>query len=227
MVDYTCINGEWNYAPQVEWTLTIPLPDGSQHHIAQQDVRESKKMLGIWSNPAGNDIKHLEEIIVKKYRTWLDRSKNGHLPASLNQKSYQFKLWPGMNYGLATLATPTRMVSNLVDRLDYEALPLLGVTRSIKKEWRNLPRAVGGIGLRNVAIEQLIGWINMLLQHYGATTTLGLKVTASLEALQLEVGCLGNPFDENYKERGILATPCWMVAIWERMQQYKLPIYLR
>ena len=227
MVDYICINGEWNYAPQVEWTLTIPLPDGSRHPIAQQDVRDSKKMLGIWSNPAGQDKKHLDEIIVKKYRTWLDRSKNGHLPASLNHKSYHFKLWPGMNYGLATLATPTRMVANLLDRLDYEALPLLGVTRSIKKEWRNLPRAVGGIGLRNVAIEQLIGWVNMLLQHYGTTTTLSRKCGASLEALQLEIGCLGNPLEENFKERGILATPCWLAAIWERLEQYKVPLYLR
>ena len=226
MADYVCIDGEWNYAPQVEWTLTIPLPDGSHHPIAQQDVRESKKMLGIWSNPAGNDQKHLDEVILKKYRTWMNRSKNGHLPTSLNWKSYLFKLWPGMNYGLATLATPTHMVVTILDKLDYDTLPLLGVVRSIKKEWRSLPNAFGGVGLRNVAIEQCIGWINMLLQHYGTTTTVGLKCMASLEALQLELGCLGNPLEENYVVKGILATPCWMVAIWERLQHYKFSLYL-
>jgi len=226
MVDYICINGEWNYAPQVDWELTILLPDGSRHTIAQQDVRESKKMLGIWSNPAGDDKKHLDEIIIKKYRTWIDRSKNGHLPAKLNWISYYFKLWAGMNYGLATLATPTHKVAHLLDKLDYEALPLLGVIRSIKKEWRNLPRAFGGIGLRNLAIEQFIGWMNMLLQHYGSPTTVGLKLSASLEALQLELGCLGNPLSEHYGNIGILATPCWLVAIWERVHSYKFPVYL-
>jgi len=181
MVDYICINGEWNYAPQVEWTMTIPLPDGSRHPIAQQDVRAAKKMLGVWSNPTGNDMKHLHEVILKKYRIWLNRSKNGHLPTAFNWKSYLFKLWPGMTYGLATLATPTHQVINILDNLDYEALPLLGVVRTIKKEWRSLPQAFGGIGLRNVAIEQFVGWINMLLQYFGATTSLGLKITASLE----------------------------------------------
>jgi hypothetical protein len=226
LVDYVCIDGEWNYAPQVEWTLTIPLPDGSSHPIAQQDVREAKKMLGIWSSPSGNDKKHLDMVILKKYRTWVDRSKNGHLPTSFNWSSYLFKLWAALNYGLATLATPTHLVLNLLDRLDYEALPLLGVTRSIKKEWRSLPNAFGGIGLRNIVIEQLIGWINMLLQHYGAATTLGLKCSASLEALQLESGCLGNPLEEDYNQRGILSTPCWIVAIWERLHRYKFSIYL-
>lgn len=227
MVDYICVNGEWNYAPQVEWELTIPLPDGSRHPIVQQDVRESKKMLGIWSNPAGNDKKHLEEVVLKKYRTWIDRSKNGHLPAKLNWISYYFKLWAGMSYGLATLATSTHTIAHLLDKMDYEALPLLGVIRSIKKDWRTLPRAFGGIGLRNITVEQFIGWMNMLLQHYGSSTTVGLKLSASLEALQLELGCLGNPLSQNYGERGILATPCWLVAIWERLHQYKFPIYLK
>ena len=184
-------------------------------------------MLGIWSNPTGNDKKHLEEVVLKKYRTWIDRSKNGHLSARLNWESYYFKLWAGLNYGLATLATPTNMVQQILDRLDYEALPLLGVSRSLKKEWRVLPRACGGIGLRNLVHEQFIGWINMLLQHYGSSTTLGLKCAASLEALQLELGCRGNPLLENYAERGILSTSCWITAIWERIHRYKFPIHLK
>ena len=124
---------EWNYAPLVDWELTIPLPNGSTHVIAQQDVHKSKKMLGIWSSPNGKDKRHLEEIIMMKYRQWVDRSKNGHLPSKLNWILYRQKLWPGMQYGLTMLATPTGMVNNLLDKLDYEALPLLGVNRTIKR----------------------------------------------------------------------------------------------
>lgn len=183
--------------------------------------------MGIWSNPTGNDTKHLEQVILKKYRIWLDRSRNDHLPAKLNWMSYYFKLWAGMNYGLVTLTTPTHSVIKLLEKLDYKALPLLGVTRSIKEEWRNLPRAFGGIGLRNVAFEQLIGWTNMLLQHYGSQTTFGNKLTPSIEALQLEIGCLGNPLKESYSTRHILATYYWTVAIWERLQRFNFPVYLK
>lgn len=131
-IDYVCIDGEWNYAPVVDWTISIPLPDRSRHPIRQVDTHTSHKMLGVWSNPAGNDKKHLEENIRKTYRQWIDRSLNGHLPTKYNWTSYNFKLFPRIQYGLATLATPTAAVDCLLQDLDYAALPLLGVNRSIK-----------------------------------------------------------------------------------------------
>jgi hypothetical protein len=67
----------------------------------------------------------------------------------------------------------------------------------------------GGIGLFCFAIEQTIGMINMLIQHFEAGTTLAKKFTATLEAMQLEIGCIGNPLLENYDNLGVLATACW------------------
>jgi hypothetical protein len=55
--------------------------------------------------------------------------------------------------------------------------------------------------------------INIFIQHYGAETTLATKFSASLEALQLEKGCLGNPLKENFDELHLLATPCWMKSL--------------
>jgi len=222
----TSVDGEWRYSDLVDWNLSIPLPNGDRKDITKANADEAKKMLGVWSCPTGNDKKHIETNVVGKYRTWVDRSRNGHLPTKLNWISYNFKLWPGMRYGLATLATPLASIRDTLRKLDYEALPLLGINRSVKREWRDLPRAFGGIGLNSLAVEQTIGWANMLLQHYGAPTVIGGKCRASLEALQLEIGCIGNPLMENYKVRGILATPCWMKAIWERFSLYGFPIIL-
>ncbi len=158
----------------------------------------------------------------KKYGQWIDKSTNGHLPCRLNWISYRFKLFPGIRYSLATLATTTSQVDTLLQQLDNRALPLLGVNRAIKREWRNIPRAFGGIGLFNLAVEQMIGWANMLLQHYGTPTTVGDKLKASLEALQLEIGGTGNPLNKCYKTRGIMATHTWITAVWERSQQYNI-----
>jgi len=68
--------------------------------------------------------------------------------------------------------------------------------------------------------------INMLIQHYGAGTTLTRKITASLEALQLEIGCVGSPFAENYDELHLLTTACWTKSLWERLHYYKFRIHL-
>jgi hypothetical protein len=66
----------------------------------------------------------------------------------------------------------------------------------------------------------------MLIQHYGAGTTLARIITASLEALQLEIGCIGSPFAENYDELHLLATACWTKSLWERLHYYKFRIHL-
>ena len=87
-------------------------------------------------------------------------------------------------------------------------------------------RAFGGIGLFSFPVEQTIGMINMLIQHYGAGTTLAKKISASIEALQLEIGCAGCPFTENYDELHLLATACWTKSLWERLYYYKFRTYL-
>ena len=66
----------------------------------------------------------------------------------------------------------------------------------------------------------------MLIQHYGAETTLARKITASLEALQLEIGCVSSTFAENYDELHLLATACWAKSLWERLYYYKFRIHL-
>jgi hypothetical protein len=41
--------------------------------------------------------------------------------------------------------------------------------------------------------------------------------SASLEALQLEIGCLGSPLKENFDKLHLLATPCWMKSLWDAL----------
>jgi hypothetical protein len=72
----------------------------------------------------------------------------------------------------------------------------------------------------------MIGWANMVLQHYGAPTTLGQKLKATLEALQVEIGCVGNPLSEQYNSHGILATPSWIKSVWEQSNEFNLDFIL-
>jgi hypothetical protein len=100
----------------------------------------------------------------------------------------------------------------------------LGVNRNVKREWRTIHCAFGGLGLFSFAIEHTISMMNMFIQPYGAGTMLAKKFTASLEALQLELGCTGNPLQENFDEKDLLATKCWMKSFWERLHHYRFEI---
>ena len=185
------------------------MPDETLVPIKQLSVYETREMLGVWSCPSGDDTKHIEEKILKRVHTWTNRTKNGHLPAKFAWASYRFKLWPGIRYGLATLATPWSVAKGLLWRNEYDMLSILGVNRNIKRGWRVLPRAFGGVGLLSFPVEQTICWLNMLIQHFGVPTVLGKKFSASLEAHQLEIGSLGNPLIVPYSKYHYLATSCW------------------
>jgi hypothetical protein len=66
----------------------------------------------------------------------------------------------------------------------------------------------------------------MILQHYQAGRTVSSKLRATLEALQLELGCRGNPLDENFSLQGNLATDAWITLVWEGAWSHDFNIYL-
>jgi hypothetical protein len=143
---------------------------------------------------------HLSQVVVHKVSEWVNKLKNAYLPVRLAWKVYKHQLWPGVSYSIATLANRKEMVDYILHKLDFKMLSVLGVNQHIKVEWRCLGREFGGIGLFNFMVEQFIGWIKIMPQHFYTATTLSHKITASIEALKLEVGCRGNPMNENYVE---------------------------
>jgi len=88
-------------------------------------------------------------------------------------------------------------------------LSYLGVNKNIMAEWRHLHTSFGGVGLRKLLTEVVIARINLFIQHYNTPSTLGAKLTISLEALQLEVGSDRCPLLIPYFPLGPIATSCW------------------
>ena len=225
LVDYECVNGEWQYKPTVDWEMKVPVPDGPDALIKQKDVHACEETLGVWSCPAGSEDKQYKKI-TDRVEKWTSRTSNGHLPARYAWVSYKLKLWPGIRYGLSTMATPLKVAAKLLSTYNYRMLSFLGVNRNIKKEWRTIPRAFGGIGLYSFPVEQTICCVNMLVQHFGVPSVLGKKLTASLEAMQLETGLNTNPLVCSYERYGDLTTYCWFKILWERLWHYGFSIHL-
>ncbi len=121
---------------------------------------------------------------------------------------------------------PLKTARNTLQKENFLILPLLGVNRHVKTEWRTLHRAFGGVGLLDLVVEHTIGMINIFVQHYGAGTTIAMKYEASLEALQLELGCLGNPLMEDYTRYHLMATDSWVKSFWERLHYYRFRLHI-
>jgi hypothetical protein len=124
----------------------------------------------------------LSQNITGHMNKWISKTKNGHLPARLGWITYKFKLWPGIKYGLATLGMPLEITQKVLQCKNFHLLSFLGVNWNLKREWRTLHRAFGGIGLYSLPIEHTIAMINMIIQHYSTETTLAKKFLAFIEA---------------------------------------------
>jgi hypothetical protein len=82
----------------------------------------------------------------------------------------------------------------------------------------------GGVGLLSSSTEATIARVNLFLQHWGMPSPIGQMLQTSMEALQLEIGCVGCPLQEPFHPMGALTTHCWLRSFWEVVDKYRLSL---
>ncbi len=132
---YCCEDVKWKYATQTDLDIKIPLPNGDMAKILQGEVSVTEEALGIWSSIDGNNKAHVEHNVTKQVEKWINRMRNGHLPAKLGWIAYHFKLWAGVRYGLAVLVTPLSILAGILKKQNLRLLSFLGVNCNVKREW--------------------------------------------------------------------------------------------
>lgn len=158
--------------------------------------------------------------VATRANNWLDRLKNGHLPAKFAWVLYRLQLWSSLKYGLGTLLAPIAQMGEVIKNFAFKALPFLGVNRNIRSEYCytcTLPSA----GLSCFCYPRNRLWqvarANLFLQHWGMPT----PIDQSMELLQLEIECVGCPLNKPYEPMGPLSTHCWLKSFWEVVSKFK------
>ena len=88
-------------------------------------------MLGIFFAPEGNSTVHIERMCQKGH-DWVDRVKARPLQPSDAWLSFMYQVFPGMSWGLVTAVISPGPLRELLHKVYYKALPLLGIQRLIK-----------------------------------------------------------------------------------------------
>jgi hypothetical protein len=178
------------------------LPDGSTEGIALLLVDAAQVTLGVCTSPDSDDSHHLSKpgnakdkwhSVATRANVWLDRLKNGHLPPKYSWVLYRLQLWSSLKHGLSTLSAPLHTLGEITMNFASRALRLLGVNHSIRAEWRYLHNSFCRVGLLSLATETTIGRLNLFLQYWDMPSPIKNMLRASMELLQLEVGCSGCP----------------------------------
>lgn len=214
LVDYSwSADGSWHYAPVPNFDLRITLPDGTTESIALLDPAEARVTLHIATCPNGDDSHHVSvpgtardkwKSIRTQAETWVTRLCNRRLPPQHAWISYRLQLWAGIRYGLGVLSLSISEMGEITKNFAYRALlSKLGVNRHIQTGWRYLHSSFGGIGLLDyLATESVISRLNMFIQHWDNPAPIGEALRSSMECLQLEIGCVGNPLNEPFDFMG-------------------------
>ena len=162
ILDYECIDGEWQYTDRVPQELAITNPDGTTSEIKQEKVASSKKILGVHDSPSGGNSAHLA-YIKEKISMWVSQVLNRHLPNHMAWFAYRHQLWPGIRFGLGKIMNDLKETNKLLHREDYRILNALEIACNVSKELRGLHTSFGGFGLYDLQVEQLICRVNMIM----------------------------------------------------------------
>ena len=227
LIDYECHRGKWEYKHFDDTLHTLFLEDhaGKRTKLERKEPDEAVKTLGVYHSPTGDHSYHLLQL-GNRASEWLNKIRNGHLPSSYALMSYYQQLWPGLRYGLGTLSNRLSAAEECLGKFDYQLLPYIGVNRNIKREWRTLHHAFGGLGLLSLPIEQFICRTTLLLQHYNTSSIIGNKLTCSMHLLQLQLGTNVNPLLLSFKKFGHLAPTCWLHSYWESLHKFPIALHL-
>ena len=112
-----------------------------------------------------------------------------------------------IRYGIGTLTNDIDTANNLLSETEAKTLIILGVVRTATTGLRRLHTTFGGFGLFNLATEQLISRVNLLMQHYHTPSTLIRKLDASIGYLELQIGSNQKPLTQNYNRDISLHSP--------------------
>ena len=82
----------------------------------------------------------------------MDRVKARPLQPSDAWLSFMYQVFPGMAWGLVTTVILPQALGDLLHKVFYKALPLLGIRRSIKREYRMLLEYFQGLRLPNFVV---------------------------------------------------------------------------
>lgn len=236
LVDYEWDeDGAWHYAPAPDMDLNIVLPDGSRERIALLPAETARVTLGVNMAPNGDDTQHLRaegkprdkwRSIATRANNWVDNLRNAHVPPKHAWVSYRLQLWSSLRYGLGTLSATLSQMGEITTNFAHRALSGLGVNRNVWRDWRYLHSTFGGVGLLSLSTEATICRVNLFVQHWAMPSPIGQMLRASMELLQLEIGCAGCPLAEPFQFMGPHITHSWLRSFWEVVDKYKLLIVI-
>lgn len=125
------------------------------------------------------------------------------------------RLMPALLYSLPATTLTEVECTKIMAPMKEKILPKMRVVRTISNSVLFGPLRYQGLGLLHLHTFQCTTHISMLMKFFGTATDIGIILNHSLEALNMETGLDGNPFQYNYKIFKECVALGWFKHLWE------------
>jgi hypothetical protein len=160
----------------------------------------------------------------EKAQKRIDKAKGG----KLHKRNVWFLLdkqfWPGVSFGISSIAAPYAELDQCMMRTYYNLLRICGIKLSVNRELQQMDCRFYGCGFLHPGVECFIAQLNKLLTNYGCNSGLGIHLQTSMELMILEGGVSMQILSQPFQQYSKWVTNSWLKSVWENMDLFNFKV---
>ena len=203
--------------------IYIPDEDDTLQAVSRYDGKISRDYLGVRQRVDSSEVDQISKMM-SQVEVWNQQMRSSKLYREYNMRVVLSRISRSLQYPLPALSLTESQCKKITNNLYTASLPKFGIVSSFPIERRYLPFAYQGLQLPDLYIEQDIGRIDELLQ---ASVNQGIcwdQMVVGIEAIQIEIGSISFPFNENYSKLSTLIPSSWYTSLWKFLSKMDLNI---
>ncbi len=167
--------------------ITLSNPNGVTKPLRQTTTSEAVRLLGVHITMDGNYDKELQ-VLHQRCQTYINMLKAYPMDRNCARIAYHLHFYPTVSYPLAATHMSQTDLNQAQKPVTHAFLSALGFNPNMPRSIVYAPPSFGGIGLRDLYVEQGIAQTMALIRHTRASTTLGKTLHVLIETFQLVAG---------------------------------------
>ena len=198
--DWTLISFKWKKGiatlRPMNLNHTLEIRDHKEDLVTMKQIApmQARETLGVMQASSGTkepEVKYLQQ----KVKKWVLKIRHSPLQRQDVQKAVHMTIMRTLRYGLIATALNYNQCDIIMKQLIQGVLPKMGIVCTANTQLATSTTVMRGIGLIHLYILQLVDHLKAICNHGGENTDTGTLLRNELEALIIQAGHSGFPFN--------------------------------
>jgi hypothetical protein len=157
----------------------------------------------------------------------IDKFKGGKLHKRNACFLLDKQFWPGVSFGISSVAAPYVELDQCMMHTYYNLLPICSIRQSVHRDLRQMDHGFFGCGFPHPGMECLIAQLNKLLTNYGCNSGLGIHLQTSMELMIVGGGVSTQILSQPFQRYSKWVTNSWLKSVWEKVDLFNFKVEIK